>query len=178
MPKGMQPIYTVNLGTASSFFYFNNIPQTYTDLKVVFSYKSNSTTDTGSYLITQYNGDASSNYSYTAIYQSISDYGTSVPSLRGSNETYHAVSRLATSNTAVWGSGTFSNIEYNFIDYASTKFKQILTTVNCPSTTTSNYSTAIYSHLYRSNAPIRSIIFSSPVVFATGSTATLYGISR
>jgi hypothetical protein len=177
MPKGMQPIYTVNLGTAAGYFYFNNIPQNYTDLKVVFSYKSNSTTDTGSYIVTQYNGDTNTNYSYTMVYQAISDYGTSVISGRGSNETYHAYSRFATSTTASWGANTFTTFEIDYPNYSSIRFKQVLAQVSAPSTGT-NYSSTQYAQLWRNNSPITSMIFSSPVVFAAGSTATLYGISR
>ena len=177
MPKGMQPIYTVNLGTAAGYFYFNNIPQTYTDLKVVFSYKSNSTTDTGSYIVVQYNGDASTSYSYTMSYQAVSDYGTSVIGGRGSNETYHAYSRFATSNSSSWGTNTFTTFEIDYPNYRSSLPKQIAATVAAPSTGT-NYSSTHYAQLWRNSAPITSMIFSSPVVFAAGSTATLYGISR
>jgi hypothetical protein len=145
-------------------------------LKVVFSFKA-SDTSTGSYITSQYNGDATTNYSYTMQYQAITDYGTSVIAARGSNETYHAWARFATNSTASWGANTFTTFEVDYINYKSTLPKQIMSTVAAPSTGT-NYSTTHYAMLYRGNAPITSIFFSAPATYVNGGTATLYGISR
>jgi hypothetical protein len=41
MPKGMQPIYRQVLSGAASEITFNNIPQTYTDLKIVINGRTN-----------------------------------------------------------------------------------------------------------------------------------------
>jgi hypothetical protein len=175
MPKGMQAIYTVNLTTAGSFFYFNNIPQTYTDLKVLFSFKDNST-NTGSYLTSSYNNDNGTNYSYTMLYQSIVDYGTSVIAGRGSNETYHAWARFATSATTF--GGAYTTLEIDYPNYTSNTFKQIHAGISAPSNSSTTYSSAQYAQLWRNSSPIKSIAFSSPNVFANGATATLYGIAR
>ena len=175
MPKGMQPIYTVNLTTAGSSFTFNNIPQTYTDLKVIMSFKDNST-NTGSYMTSVINSDGGTNYSYTMLYQSIVDYGTSVIAGRGSNETYHAWARFATSATAF--GGAYTTIEIDYPNYTSNTFKQVHAGISTPSNSSTTYSSAQYAQLWRSNTPIKSIQFGSPSVYANGSTATLYGISR
>lgn len=171
----MQPIYTVNLTPANGQFAFNNIPQNYTDLKVVISFKANDTSS-GSYLIGTVNGDTGTNYSYTMLFQSIIDYGTSVIAARGANETYHAWARLAT-NATTWG-GAYSTMEIDYPNYRLNTFKQMHAGLSNPSNSSTTYSSAQYAHLWRNSSPITSLQFGAPVGYVNGSTATLYGISR
>lgn len=172
----MQPIYTINLTPASGAFAFNNIPQNYTDLKVVISSRFNDTGSAGGYILGTINGDTGTNYSYTSLYQSIIDYGTSVVSLRGSNETYHAWARLST-NTAAWA-GAYSTIEIDYPNYALNMFKQIYGGVAAASNSSSTYSSAQYAQGWRGNTPITSLQYSGSAGYVNGSTATLYGIAK
>ena len=153
------PIATTTLGSSASTISFSSIPTTYTDLVYILS----GTSSTGAGVYWQVgNGtvDTGTNYSYTEL------YGT------GSA----AASTRATSNTS-GSSGSFY----------TTQSTNILQLQNYSNTTTyktmlsrgSNANNQIdaFVNLWRSTAAINIITFSlSSGTFATGTTATLYGI--
>lgn len=178
MPKGMQPIFRQVATGSTASIVFNNIPQTYTDLRLVVSCKDVSTSATGSYVLGYINDDTgSTSYSRTDIYQSNTDYGTSVITLRG-DIGYFAFARTATSNTSYWNANTFTLVTMDFADYTSGKWKPWQMQLSAPSNVSAAYSTKVEAGLFKNNTPIRKISLNQPTNYVAGSTFTLYGIAR
>lgn len=174
MPKGMQPIYSYTISTAINSFSFVNIPQTYTDLKIVISARASLTSaNQGSYI--QFNSDGANNYSQTVF----RGFGSSIDSYRSSNNNafleIDIPNGLSTSNV-------FSNIEVYIPNYTTSLFKQvIIDNAKENNSASTDVMLQLKSHLYRSNAPIMSITFGTNITapnYIGGSTFTLYGISR
>ena len=65
MPKTYDKIATQTLGSASASVTFSSIPATYTDLVVVASANSAAANN---FFYLQFNGDTSTNYSYTRLF--------------------------------------------------------------------------------------------------------------
>ena len=173
MTIAMQPIYTQVIGATAGGIVFNNIPQSFTDLKVVVSTRTNAAgTIDGN--IVRFNGDTGSNYSTTIIYGT----GTAIYSYRNSSATYidyiAVVGNTATANT-------FSNWEVYIPNYTSANFKA----VNIDGAGENNSSTndqqrqALIAGLWRSTAAITSLSVGgysgNPMQH---STFTLYGITK
>jgi hypothetical protein len=161
MPATYEPISTQTLGTAVATVTFSSIPQTYTDLVLVFA-GSSSTLSTDSIDI-QFNGDTTTNYSNTFL----SGNGSAASSGRNSNFNY-GVGALITSSEIV-------NSTWQIFNYTNTTtFKTILARGN------------IAGALLRLNVvlwrktpeAITSILLKNDTAqnFAVGSTFTLYGI--
>lgn len=145
------------LGSATSTITFSSIPNTYTDLVLVFNGAASSYVNT--YL--QINGDSSALYSETRLYGN----GSTATSARYSNQTYSFVGDVHTNQ---------SNGILHFMDYANTTtFKSFLSRDNAPSG-----GLGAWAGLYRSTSAISSILFgaTSGATFNTGSTFKLYGI--
>jgi anti-sigma-K factor RskA len=167
----MQPIFTQTIGAGgASSITFNNIPQGFTDLKIMISGRS-TTADSSApyrYIAIAVNGDTTSKYTETAMFMTntigqFSDrqpYGTWVSS------------NLATS-------GVFSASEVYISNYTSgndKSFRSVIAAENNGSTVLG----MMMAGLYRSTAPITSLTFYD-VDFANmveNSTFTLYGISN
>jgi hypothetical protein len=154
MPRTYEPIATQTLGTATATVTFSSIPQTYTDLILVFDGTITTTASTPF----QLNSDTGSNYSMTRIYGD----GSSAVSTRNSNETSGLITIANTGQ---------SNFIANFMNYSNTTTYK---TVISRGGTASGYTTLITS-LWRSTAAITSISLIT-VTYASGSTFTLYGI--
>jgi hypothetical protein len=154
MPKTYEPISTQTLGTASASVTFTSIPQTYTDLILVFD----GTITTSASTTFQLNSDTGSNYSMTRIYGD----GSSAVSTRNSNET---IGLISIANTGQ------SNSIANFMNYSNTTTYK---TVISRGGTAGGFTTLIAS-LWRSTAAITSISLIT-VTYASGSTFTLYGV--
>lgn len=150
-------IESVTLGSATSTVTFSSIPNTYTDLILVFNGSASSYVNT--YL--QINGDSSSLYSETRIYGN----GSTAISARYINQTFAFVGDVHTNQ---------SNGFLHFMDYANTNvFKTFLSRDNAPSG-----GLGAWAGLYRSTSAISSILFgaTSGATFNSGSTFNLYGI--
>lgn len=178
MPKGTQAIYTQTVGSGgTATIIFNNIPQTYTDLKILFSGRC--TTSNAPYqndnVYLRFNGDSSSVYSATILYSQNSTTVATVRNVAGTGAIYGGT--IPTSNAA---SNIFGNIEIDVYNYKSTLFKSVMN--NCSastiSTTTDYNYQSMTAGLYRSNTPVTSISLGLGPTLAQYSTATLYGISR
>jgi len=158
------PIASVTLSASAPSIIFTNIPQTYTDLVLVFS--GANTVNNNNYLSYRFNGDSGSNYSLTLI--------------RGDGSNY--------------GSARFQNETQMFNSYGSplnnTQQNSILQIMNYSNTTT--YKTMLFRTnalgavpevnaivgLWRSTAAITSIVITiSNNNIAAGSTFNLYGIN-
>jgi hypothetical protein len=175
MPKGMTPIYTqtVTSGTPITI-NFNNIPQTYTDLKVVGSIRSNQTGQTFRFISFFLNNTQGTAYSTTRL----NGNGTSVGTSSQVNDPLIYINNVLPASLAT--ANTFGNLEINIPNYSSTLFKQILIDGVSENNATASYQ-ELQAGLYRSNTPVTSIhleIGEYGNSYAIGSTYTLYGISR
>lgn len=170
MPKGMQAIYTLNVVATSPTVTFNNIPQNYTDLLIKISARSNVSAANSEMYIT-HNGDLGSNYSTTWL----TGNGSTAGSARGSNNGAVVTIQI---NGATSTSNTFGSIDVYTPNYTSSLLKQSIVDGVIENNTTA-YDSRLISYLYRSNAPLTSVTFTAVGGgFVTGSTFTLYGISR
>ena len=164
MPATYEPIATTTLGSAAANISFTSISASYTDIRVVLvgSHESTATT-----LRMQVNSDTGTNYSYTELIGS----GAVATSSKG------------TSSTRInCGNANFNNTQPSFItvdwfSYAGSTNKTCLITAN--QDRNGSGSVIITVGLWRSTSAIDTInIFPATGNFATGTTATLYGILK
>jgi hypothetical protein len=169
----LQPIYTQTVGSGgAASVTFNNIPQTFTDLKIALSLRET----TASYYLGTYvsiNNDASSLYSTTII----EGFG-SVSSSRTSGQTSlfpvpHIPGSTATTNT-------FGNAEIYLPNYTSSNFKSLIIDAVSENnaSTTYYFENGLSAGLYRSTNAVTSIKILAAGTFAQYSTVTLYGVLR
>jgi hypothetical protein len=169
-PTGaLVPIATFS---GTSTFTFTNIPQTYQDLRLVYTIRAgNSGNDAGktnqTYIIGSINGDTSFLYSFAFLE---GDGSTrSAGYFTGQNVIYYGIVPNANATAGIFGSGYA-----DFLNYRDTNtFKTVIT--NQSSDTNGSGNVRIVANLYRSTAAITSISMSTPQMVA-GSTVTLYGI--
>ena len=159
MPATFEPIATTTLGSAASSIAFTSIPSTYTDLRVVLVGTADSST---AYI--RFNDDSGSNYSSTKI----SGNGSTASSARNTSQTVLRFEDIDTSIPTLHTLDVFS--------YAGSTNKTSLAT---EANDINGAGTTIYRvNLWRSTSAITKInlLFLSGTGFASGATATLYGI--
>lgn len=167
MPATYEPIATTTLGSAASTITFNSIPGTYTDLRLVFV----GTVDAGgagSGLRLKLNNDGTTLYSLTEVYGD----GASAASTRITSNAFAYLSNAAGLSTTIPAMATF-----DLFSYTGSTNKTALSEFNADA----NGSGAVERmvHLYRSTSAITRIdIYPANPNFATGTTATLYGILK
>lgn len=160
MASTYEKIATATLSSATNSVTFSSIPDTYTDLVVVF----NGGLNVYDFIYTQVgNGsiDTGSNYSGTLL---------TGGSNRHSNETYF--------QTLGWAVGILNNANgiLHFMNYANTTIhKTILNR-----TSTADYGNSVYAGLWRSASGINIIKFTgvNSRTINAGSTFTIYGIAK
>lgn len=151
-------ISSVTLSASTSSISFNNIPQTYTDLVLVFNGTHTGAGLAGVYL-DKINTDGSTKYSRTIMYGT----GSTVGADRSSDSTSANIGLI---------NSTMSDSTFHFMDYANTKtFKTILARSNSASG-----QVRAGVALWRNISAITSFGLSG-VTFAAGSTFSLYGIN-
>jgi hypothetical protein len=163
MPKTYTPIATITLSSNTSGASFTNIPQTYTDLVVVFNGNgAGGTTGYNNYTFT-FNNDGGSNYSRTRLQGD----GSSAGSSRDANVARHDI--------FVPNAGESPGTSIiNIMDYSNTTtFKQ---TIWRDSFSATGGMVVAWAGLWRSTAAINRIDF--PNTFKAGSSWTLYGILK
>ena len=171
----MQPIYTQTVGSGgAAVIAFNNIPQGFTDLKLVMSLRSTATGSlTGGFADGSYvavNNDLT-NVSWTFMYASTTTTNTS----RGTN----SIPYLGPINGAGTTASTFSSCEVYFADYTNAFSKQMKVDVAAENNSASNYFVSNLAILHGRNNPITSLqVYSGEGSWAQHSTVTLYGISE
>ena len=158
MPKTYEPIQTQTLGTAVPSVTFTSIPQTYTDLVMVFD--GTNTTGNNYELYLTFNGDTATNYSETYLqnYNNTSESGR-----------YSTRARLQSFKTA----STRGNIVAHIMNYSNTTtFKTTLWRYGA-----AVLFTGVAAGLYRSTSAISSMTFTiESGNISIGSTFTLYGV--
>jgi hypothetical protein len=168
MPATYEPIATTTLGSAAANIEFTSIGSGYTDLRLVFvGYSVNSNV----YCQMQFNTDTGSNYSVTTLRGN----GSAATSSRFTSQTFIYLHSAKGLNTA--GNNRPSMLSADIFSYAGSTNKTVLTT--CANDDNGDGSVERNVGLWRSTAAITSIkLFLSSGNFASGATATLYGILK
>jgi hypothetical protein len=176
MTIAMQPIYTQTVGSGgAASVIFNNIPQTFTDLKVVFSLRSTATGSlTGGMIDSSYvafNG-SNTNTSWTFLF----GFNNAATSSRGSSPT---IMYLGPINGAGSTTSTFSNSEIYTPNYVSNNFKSSIVDNIAENNSSSGYFVSSLALLNRNTTAITSLgIYAGEGNWAQHSTVSLYGITK
>lgn len=160
MPATYEPIATTTLGSQTPSITFSSIPATYTDLRVVVVCTASVN---GAQIVTRFNGDTATNYSYTQLQGS----GTTASSGRATSQTYLLFLNGGGSTTIP----TFAVMD--IFSYTGSTNKTVLTSNNTDKNGSGNVVSSV--GLWRSTAAITSILLDMSD-FKAGTTATLYGI--
>lgn len=164
MPATYEPIATTTLSSAASSIDFTSIGSGYTDLRVVLVGSTVSTT----LINIRFNSDSATNYSGTMLVGS----GTAASSERQS--TVNRIVMPITSET--WGT-SIKTFSLDIFSYAGSTNKTGLSTFS-GDTNGSGY-VVRGVHLWRNTAAITSVnLIGATANWATGTTATLYGILK
>lgn len=170
----LQPIYTQTVGAGgASSITFNNIPQTFTDLKLVISARSTQTGDT--YKKTNYylkfNSNAEFIYSNTHLYGT----GSGTASAKDSNQDYLFMGVIDADDATA---STFGSAEVYIPNYTGSNFKSVIG----DSVSENNATAALQifnAGLWRKTDAISSIFIAGiGGNFKQYSTFSLYGILR
>jgi hypothetical protein len=177
MPNTLIPIQTYTLSSSAASVTFSNIPQNYTDLKIVVSARGTTTNaERVSDITLRINNDSGSSYSYRGL-TGVPASGTA-SSFAFSGTTVFQYFGFGTSSDAT--ASTFGSTEFYFPNYTSSVGKSIsVDTVgeNNASTTLLRLIAGLWSP--STQAAISTLAFSlNSGNFDTGSTFTLYGISN
>ena len=163
MAKTYDEIASYTFGSAATSYQFGNIPAAWTDLILVSSVKWNTGGSAGT-LTLQFNGDTSTNYSWTYLQGN----GTAASSGRGTNSTVIAAGYGGSSSGSTFATGIC-----HIFNYANaTTFKTCLARAD-----NADAATQTWVSLWRQTPqPIVSILVNGPYQFAAGSSLSLYGI--
>ena len=166
----MVAIQTVTVGSGGAAnIEFTNIPQTYTDLKLVVSARDTfSATANAMYL--QVNGAGGTAYSIRRV-QGNGSAASSYSETGQSSANYYSTATGASATAS-----TFGNFELYIPNYAGSNAKSM----SVDAVTENNGTTAfasMYAGLTTNTAAITSITLSPDTAFAQYSTATLYGVT-
>ena len=165
MPATYEPIATTTLGSAASSITFSSISGSYTDLRCVLVFTGNGGNASASLRV---NGDSGSNYSLSRL----TGDGASASSSRDTSQT----NILLTGNP--YATSTIPQLtEIDIFSYAGSTNKTFLVKASADRNGAGYVEYAVA--LWRNTSAITSIVISSAVNnFATGTTATLYGILK
>lgn len=155
-------IATTTLGSATGTITFGSIPATYTDLRIVMV----GTMVNSEQPYVRFNSDSGTNYSYTCLYGT----GSSAGSFRSTSST-----RIYVAPAPNWSNTNAQMATVDVFSYTGSTFKTVL----CAGSNDNNGSGATDRTvgLWRSTSAITQIdIVGNGQNFATGFTATLYGI--
>ncbi len=164
MPATYEPIQSVTLASAAASITFSSIPNTYTDLRIVFTGTS---TSTATYVQMRMNNVSTGNlYSWTRL----TGNGTAAASSRATNynESY-------LNDAFPFGSTNSGMVTADILSYTASVFKTTLTTASVDQNGSGGVERHV--HLFRSTNAISTIqLLAYLNNFAAGTTATLYGI--
>jgi hypothetical protein len=165
----LQPIYTQTVGSGgASSITFNNIPQFFTDLKLIVSARTARSALTDDFGI-RFNSQTTT-YSVTAIQGS----GSAVSSFRvtGANTVSNII---IDGNTAT--ANTFASVDVYIPNYTSANFKSIVIDAVQESNGAESYQRLI-AGLWQNTSAITTISLIPDNSFLQNSTFTLYGITK
>ena len=173
MTIALQPIYTQTLSGTATSITFNNIPQSFTDLKVVYSARNNAAGLGTGFAICgfQFNGSSTANMSFTYA----AGTGGSAFSGRATSQNNGWIGVVDhADNTA----STFANGEAYIPNYTGSNHKSWVA-----DSVSEGNATFLYQMLIAGLTPITSpvtslSIFNGSGSFVANSTFTLYGITK
>jgi hypothetical protein len=164
MPNTLIPIQTYTLSATTASVTFSNIPQSYTDLKIIVSARTDSTSPN---ILFSINGSTST-FSCMALYSD----GASV-SNTASVPRVVSYTSLSTDTAS-----TFGNTEVYIPNYTSSSSKSYSVDTVSENNATTAYA-GLFAGLWATGSAITSLTFTpSSGSFVAGSTFTLYGISN
>lgn len=154
-----EPLANTTLTSTQTEIIFDTISGSYTDLKIIFNFIPTAAMRTR----VELNSDTGSNYSSTVLYGE----GTAAASTRYISNTYFTFNAANNNSIAM--------MELNFMSYAGSTNKTILAAVAADENGSGQVSRGV--GLWRSTSAITRIrLFTLASTFASGTTATLYGI--
>jgi hypothetical protein len=161
-------IATTSLSTAASSITFSNIPQGYTDLKIVLSVRASSTSGNSNCFI-YLNGVTGTSYSQRRV------SGTGASVISDSQTSYPWVDMINTIPNATFTANTFASAEIYIPNYTSSNYKSLSVDFVAENNATTAHS-YFTSGLFSNTSAITSIAIDGTDNFVQYSTATLYGI--
>jgi hypothetical protein len=162
-------IATVTVGTATSSIDFTSIPDTYTDLVIKLSLRTNKSSGSSDSVFLRMNGDTSSSYSYRYL----SGSGSAVSSASAGDQWCYLRDTDITSSTA----NTFGSADVYIPNYAGSSYKSVYTDITMEANATLAYAT-LSGSLWRQTSAITSLSIITTAQWVQYSTATLYGIKN
>lgn len=168
MPTFRKPIQKITLTNSASSITFSNIPQNYTDLKILVSARTSDAGDFSNASL-RFNGDSGGNYSYRGM------YAYTGSNISGATSGATEIVRVYCTNSGATAN-TYGNSEIYIPNYSVDGLK----TAVLPGTTEKNSSTGpiISASVgsWTNTSPITSIYLGGN--FVAGSTFYLYGITH
>jgi len=162
--------YTVGSGGIASVT-FSNIPQHYTDLKIVISARDTNA-NSGNFfanIVMLLNSDSNTqNYGWTLGY-SLS--GTMAAISTGLSGGYYVIYNPSSTATA----STFGNSQTTILNYSSNRYKPISDESQAEGNSLATF-LSISTGIWRNTSPVTSLTFQSMTLFAQHSTITVYGV--
>lgn len=159
-------IASTTLSAAASSIDFSNIPQGYTDLKVVLSVRNTTATTVGNIALQLKVNNGTTNYTGKQLYGT-----TSAGSLSPNN------TNIGTIVSANDTTSTFSSVEVYIPNYAGSTAKSYSIDSVSENNSSTAYELDLLAKLQSATTAITSLNFvCSSDNFAANSTATLYGI--
>lgn len=167
MPATYDPIATTTLVGPNDAITFSSIPTTYTDLRIIFNGRMNTTAAIFNFRM---NNDSSSIYSNTFL----TGNGSTVSSNTNTNTTF-----LAPSSSQTMSATTPTFVTIDLLSYASSSTRKTALITGSYDQNGSGITSASIGY-YRSNSAVTSVTLSNTTFnsFAVGTIATLYGILR
>lgn len=172
MPTTYEPIATQTLGSAAPTIDFTSIPSTYTDLRLILFVRTTRTAASTDSVRLRFNSDSGGNYSYVRL-EGNGSSALSDNTVNASNANF--THQVPTDGAA---SGLFGFCTADIFSYAGSTFKTLLATTS--NDMNGSGTTQRTVNLWRSTSAVTSInlFVGSGDNFATGTTATLYGIKN
>lgn len=159
-----EPLATTTLGSASNTITFSSISGTYTDLRIILTGTSSVA---GVDFVLRFNSDTATNYSLTYL----AGNGSTASAGSSTSATGIIPSTLQTLNT------TPQMFTFDIFNYAGSTFKTCLFNANQDLNGSGIVLNGV--SMWRSTSAITTVGFTGlGGNFATGSTATLYGITK
>ena len=161
-------IASTSLNAAASSISFSNIPQGYTDLKIVLSVRASSTSGNSNCFI-YLNGVTGTSYSQKRI------SGNGATTVGDSQSSYPWVDMTNAIPNATYTANTFANAEIYIPNYTSSNYKSLSVDFVGENNATTAYA-YLDAGLFSSTSSITSLVIDGTDNFVQYSTATLYGI--
>lgn len=168
----MTKLATVTVGSGgSSSIEFTNIPQTYTDLKILLSIKEASTSSSGAtYIDVRLNGSTG-----TYAIRRVVGFGSSITSNTAQTSGFMSIGYFNNSRTTM--ADMFTNAELYFANYTGANYKTVSCEFSMPDNTTTGPYTGFGAGIWENTSAINSILIRADGFNLTQySEATLYGI--